>query len=161
MLTNGQKKALHCAARQAGIAEPMRRSIQRRLGGFYSAADRTATRHGFLAVMAFLEDRAGGRLRGNTAGYWQAAYEKEDPESALRYKARLLGADLGMDGGDLDRFVASTRVSGGRARDLATAPRWALRKLVEALKAMRERRGTQGRRDEGTEVGNGANAKRA
>jgi hypothetical protein len=139
MLTNGQKKALHCAARQIGLADEMRRSVQRRLGGFYSAADKTATRWGFLAVMAFFETQAGGRLRGNTAGYWQRAYEKEDPESALRYKARALGADLGMDAGDLDRFVASDRVSGGRARGLATAPRWALRKLVEALKAMRER----------------------
>ena len=139
MLTNGQKKALHSAARQIGLADELRRSVQRRLGGFYSAADRTATRHGFLAVMAFLEGQAGGRLRGNTHGYWQAAYEKEDPESALRYKARALGADLGMDPGDLDRFVASDRVSGGRAADLASAPRWALRKLVEALKAMRER----------------------
>jgi len=140
VLTNGQKKALHSAARQAGVPEQMRRSIQRRIGGFYSCADRTATRWGFLAVMAFLEGRAGGRLRGNTAGYWQAAYEKEDPESALRYKARALAEDLGMDSGDLDRFIASDRVSGGRARDLGSAPRWALRKLVEALKAMSQRR---------------------
>jgi len=136
MLTNGQKKALHSAARQAGVAESLRRSIQRRIGGFWSAADRGATRHGFLAVMAFLEGRCDGRLRGNTAGYWQAAYEREDPGSALRYKARALAEDLEMDSGDLDRFVASDCVSGGRARDLVTAPRWALRKLVEALKAM-------------------------
>lgn len=147
MLTNGQKKALHSAARQAGLSDEMRRSVQRRLGGFYSAADRTATRWGFLAVMAFLERQAGGRLRGNTAGYWQEACEKERPEDALRFKARALGAELGMDGGDLDRFLASDRVSGGRARDLASAPRWALRKLVEALKAMRERqRGRRWRR---------------
>ncbi len=139
MLTNGQKKALHSAARQAGVPEWLRRSVQRRIGGFHSCADRTATRNGFLAVMAYLEDWAGGCLRGNTPGYWRAAYEREDPESALRFKARALAADLAMDSGDLDRFVASDRVSGDRARNLATAPRWALRKLVEALKAMLKR----------------------
>ncbi|HUU31485.1 MAG TPA: hypothetical protein VMY69_05230 [Phycisphaerae bacterium] len=144
MLTNGQKRALHSAARQLGLADELRRSVQRRLGGFHSAADRTATRHGFLAVMAFFEKQAGGRLRGFSEGYWQEAYEREDPESALRFKARALGAELGMDAGDLDRFVASDRVSGGRARDLASAPRRVLRKLVEALKAMLERqRGTR------------------
>ena len=81
MLTNGQKRALHRAARLAGIAEAQRRVIQVNIGGFYSAADRTVTRHGFIVVMAHLERLAAdrGEMVARTWGYWQAA-----PEAAAR-----------------------------------------------------------------------------
>jgi rubrerythrin len=40
------------------------------VGGFYSSADKTANRYGFLCVMSFLEAKAGGTLAGCTASYW-------------------------------------------------------------------------------------------
>ena len=88
MLTNGQKKALHLAARAAGVDEPARRLIQRNVGGFHSAADRTATRQGYIAVMAFYERACGGQLEGFTKGYWTAEDERANPADALVFRIR-------------------------------------------------------------------------
>ena len=59
-LTNNQKRAIHCAARQAGIdprkQEDTYRLVLWNVGGFRSAADRSARRNGYIAVMAFFEE---------------------------------------------------------------------------------------------------------
>lgn len=143
-LTNGQKRAIHAAARQARI-DPRRqedryRLVLRNVGGFHSAADRTATRYGFVCCMAFFEERAGGRLHGNTPGYWAEAEKAETPLDALRFKVGRLADDLGWSPTDVDSFLASDRLSRGVCRSVRTAPKAWLWRLVEALKAIKARR---------------------
>ncbi len=98
-LTNGQKRALHVAARQAGIDEQQRRIIQRNIGGFHSAADKTASRQGFIACMGFYERRCGGALEGNTAGYWQGEDDRANPTDSLVFACRKLAGRMGLSNG--------------------------------------------------------------
>lgn len=140
MLTNGQKKALHCAAREAGLDREAYRLVIRNVGGFESAADKTAGRAGFIAVMAFFEARCGGRLRGRTQDYWAAENAKANPRDPLVYKIRQVAAALGMDAAALDDFLASPHCSSGLYATLDEAPaRW-LAKLLEGLKAIYRKR---------------------
>jgi len=150
MLTNGQKKALHAAARAAGLDDAARRLIQRNVGGFHSAADRTATRAGFIACMAFYEARCGGRLMGARTGYWQAEDEKASPTDALLFRVRQLALKLGMGDVGLSAFLAGPHISSGQYDDVATCPAYWLRKLLEGVKAIRRRAAKGlGTRDQG------------
>lgn len=140
MLTNGQKRAIHSAARQAGIDsckdEEQYRMILLNVGGFRSAADRTASRQGYIAVMAFFEEASGGQLRGCTPGYWAAENAKANPRDPIIYKIRQTAESLGMDAKTLDHFIASRHMSSGWYESLEDAPtRW-LVKVLEGLKAM-------------------------
>lgn len=140
MLTNGQKKALHVAARNAGLTDDQRRLVQRQIGGFHSAADRRAGREGFIAVMRFYEDRAGGRLPGCTAGYWAQQDDQANPTDALVHLCRKHAAALGMTVEQLDAFVAGEHMSRGACVDVETATAYWLRRLLEGLKAMARRK---------------------
>jgi hypothetical protein len=152
MLTLGQKKALHSAAREAlGQAgydaqelESMRRTIQQRIGGFWSAADRRASRFGFIAVMAFYEQLAGGQLTGFTKGYWGDQDHRSNPTDALLYAVRRQAAAMGLSPDGLNRFLASKHVTGGAYTNVAEAPAYWLRRLLEALKAITRRTATKG-----------------
>ena len=140
MLTNGQKKALHCAARQAGLDRDAYKLVIRNVGGFQSAADKTASREGFIAAMAFFEARSGGRLRGNTPGYWAAENDRANPRDPVIYRLRQLADSLGMDRRSLDDFLAGPHCSSGLYRSLDEAPVRSLVKLLEGLKAISHRR---------------------
>ena len=144
-LTNGQKRAIHCAAREAGIDsrtdEDSYRLVLWNVGGFHSAADRTASRQGFIAVMAFFEQRAGGGLTGCTFDYWADEDAKANPRDPIIYRIKRIAAGLGMDDQGIEDFMESRHMSSGAYRRLEDAPtRW-LVKLLEALKAMQRRRG--------------------
>jgi len=139
-LTNGQKKALHVAARSAGVPEDMRRGLQLRIGGFYSAADATAARQGFIAVMAFYEARCGGRMGACTAGYWAGENAKANPTDSLVYRIRAEAAALDMTEPSLDAFLAGEHMSRGACESVATAPAYWLRKLLQGLIEIRKRR---------------------
>lgn len=139
MLTNGQKKALHSAARQAGVREDERRLIQRNVGGFHSAADRTATREGFIAVMAFLEKLAGGTLRGCTAGYWREQNAESRPGDSLRFRVRQVAGEMGWTVEQTDRFLASKHCSNGFCASVEEASEYWLGRLLDGLKAMGRR----------------------
>jgi len=139
MLTNGQKKALHVAARRLGLPEDLRRAVQWNAGGFYSAADATASREGFIAVMAVYEAKAGGRLGGCTEGYWQAEDRKANPSDGLRFLVRKAASELGMAPAAADRFIAGERMSRGGCDGVDDAPPYWLRRCLEAFKAMRRR----------------------
>jgi len=139
MLTNGQKKALHCAARRLDLPDDVRRMVQWNVGGFYSAADKTASRQGFIAAMAFYEARQDGWMPGYTPGYWGDEDAKANPADGLRYRCRRLAGELGMDSARLDAFIAGERMSRGGCDGIADAPAYWLRRCLEALKAMRAR----------------------
>jgi len=144
-LSIGQKRALHVAAREAGVEDDgQRRIIQYNLGGFSSAREPTAHREGFLAVMAFYERRAGGQLGHAAPGYWQYEDAKANPLDGLRHRARTLAGRLGLDDLSLDRFVSGRRMTNGLYQDLAECPAYWLRRVIEGLKAM-ERRGWRAR----------------
>jgi len=146
MLSNGQKRALHAAARQAGLTEAERRLVQRNVGGFHSAADRTATREGFIAVMAFLEARCGGRLNGCGEGYWRGQDAAANPLDRLRWRIRREAEARGWTEADAEAFLASRHMSGGACRLLAEAPAYWLTRLLQALIEMNRRAvGTAGR----------------
>jgi len=142
-LSRRQKQALHVAAREAGLNDDQRRMVQRAVGGFESAAD-DVPRHAFIAVMAHLEGLAGGALRGFTPGYWAGEAARATPEDALRVRARRLGHEAGMDDDAIDRFLAGPHLSDGQAACVAAASVAWLRKLVDALQAMREREAGHG-----------------
>lgn len=145
-LTNGQKRAVHAAARQAGVNDDQRRVIQRNVGGFHSAADLTATRYGYVQVMAVLEEFAGGTLRGNTPGYWLAEARAAQPDDALRFAIRRQQRLLGWSDEQLDAFVASDHMSSGACASVGAAGRYWLHRLLDALKAMRSRQEMPDRR---------------
>ena len=142
-LTNGQKKALHLAARAAGVDEAARRLIQRNVGGFHSAADRTATRQGFIAVMAFYESRCAsgraGHLPGFTPGYWKGQDETANPTDAIVFRIRREAKALGLNQARLNAFLAGPHMSSGAYDDVTACPAYWLRKLLEGLKAIRRR----------------------
>ena len=105
-LTNGQKQAIHCAARQAGVDprenEDTYRLILWNCGGFRSAADKQAKRTGYIAVMAFFEEKAGGQLEGASPGYWTGQYDIANPRDAIIHKIEEEGAALGLTREQLD-----------------------------------------------------------
>ena len=143
MLTRKQKMLLHTAAKSLGIDEAQRRVIQTNAGGFYSAADKTASREGFAAVMAFYEDRSGGRLDGFTAGYWRDAVAKNqrgDDTDRLVWRIRREADALGWSAADTDAFLAGRHMSAGKVASVADASAYWLGKLLEALKQMNRRR---------------------
>ncbi len=139
-LSNRQKAMLHWVPDALGISDAQRRLIQRNVGGFHSAADGTVTRQGFIAVMAFYEARSpGGRIRGFTAGYWAAEAAKAGPTDALLFACRRQAHRLGWDNATLEEFLAGRHMSCGQCGELATAPAYWLRRLLDALKAMADR----------------------
>lgn len=155
-LTNGQKKALHAAAREAHLDDAGYRTALRNLAGVGSATDPRATREGFISVMAFFEHEAGGRLHGCDAGYWQKEMETARPADALLWRIRSDARALGWTAADLNAFLAGPRMSGGRFASIGSTPAVWLVKILEALKAMRARRGPGGarKRQAEPEVGN-------
>ncbi|MDD4891975.1 MAG: hypothetical protein PHU85_18805 [Phycisphaerae bacterium] len=144
-LTNRQKQALHSAARACGVDEDMRRTIQWNVGGFYSAADATCTREGFIAVMAYYEVHNNGQLPGFTRGYWQGQDRKSSPLDAGRHYVLQLAAGLGLSREKLDEFIRGPHMSSGQFRGLDDLSAAWLHKLAEALKAIARRRGTEKR----------------
>jgi len=139
-LSPKQIRSLHWAARQAGYkSDAMRHSIQLNIGGTYSAADRTWTRQGFIAVMAFYEDACEGQLINSDPGYWRAESDKASPTDTLLYKVSQLRERLGWTAQRLDTFVASNHLTSGRYARVADAPAYWLRRLIEALKAILSR----------------------
>ena len=143
-LTAGQIKALHAAAREAGVPEDMRRSVQWHVGGFHSCADKTAGRAGMIAVMAFYELRAGGSLRGCSPGYWQSEDARANRTDALVYACRREAEAMGLSDRQLDAFVAGSHMSNGACPDVASAPAYWLRKLLQGLIEIRKRRSRRG-----------------
>jgi len=140
-LTNGQKKALHAAARQAGLDDAGYRTALRNFAGVRTAADPGVTRVGFISVMAFLEHTSGGRLTGCDAGYWQGEMATARPADALLWRIRRDAVALGWNEAHLNEFLASDRMSSGRFTRIEETPAVWLVKVLEALKAMRARHG--------------------
>lgn len=138
-LSNGQKRALHAAAREAGVDEPERRLIQQSIGGFFSAADKTASRVGFIRCMAVYEWRCGGKLRRSTPGYWHDEAENADPLDGLRWRIARVAEALGFTPADVDAFLASKKMSSGRYGTVRDAPRYWLSRLLDALHAIHQR----------------------
>ena len=140
-LSNRQKMLLHVAASAAGADEAERRLVQQNVGGFYSAADKAVTREGFIAVMAFWEQRAGGTLDRFTEGYWQGQDAKANPTDAVIHRIRTEAAALGLTPEQLDAFAAGKHMSNGRYQRLDQMPAYWLRKCLQALVEIRRRRG--------------------
>jgi len=143
MLTNKEKALLHMIPSKLGIAAAERRVIQRNVGGFHSAADRTATHEGFAAVMAFYEDRSGGCLDGYSPGFWCGRAEKALPTDRLLYRIARLAKSMGWTPGDVDLFLASDHMSSGGYASVQEAPTYWLTRLLEALKKISQRRGNK------------------
>jgi len=139
-LSRKQKMLLHTVPAAMGIDDHERRLIQRNVGGFHSAADKTCTREGFIACLAFYEDRAGGSLAGFTAGYWRGEDRKANPTDAIAWRCRQEAQAMGLAADQLDAFVAGPHMSRGAYATLADCPAYWLRKVLEGLKAIRRRR---------------------
>ena len=149
-LTNGQKKALHSAARQAGLNDDQRRMIQTGIGGFDSAAAAGWSRDGFIRVMAHYEQEyCGGCLRGCTPHYWRDQARGAGPNDRLRFAIRREAAALPepMTPEQLDAFLS--RMSGGKETDVVAAGFYWLSRLFDGLKALGARR----RRELAAEIG--------
>jgi hypothetical protein len=149
-LTNGQKKALHSAARQAGLNDDQRRMIQKGIGGFDSAAAAGWGRDGFLRVMAHYEQQyCDGCLRGCTPHYWRDQARGARPADRLLFAIRREAAGLPepMTDSQVDAFLA--RMSGGKESDARASGVYWLSRLLDALKALGERR----RREVAAEIG--------
>jgi len=141
MLTNGQKKALHSAARQAGLSDEHRHMVQKSIGGFESAAAAGWTRQGFIRVMAYFEKAAGGCLRGCTPWYWRDEAGPEHADDAIKHAISAIattGLPEPMTPDQLDHFLE--RMSGGNCPRVAGASRYWLSKLLDGLKALADRR---------------------
>jgi len=138
-LTNGQKKALHAAAGQAGLDDAGYRTALRNFARVKTSTDARITRVGFISVMAYFEYEAGGRLKGCDAGYWQREMATARPADALLWRIRSDAKALGWTQADLDAFVAGPNMSGGRFTTLDETPAVWLVKVLEAMKAMRGR----------------------
>ena len=138
ILSPGQVRAVHAAARQAGLADEQRRVLMRNLAGVRSCKDRW-TRVGFQCVMAALEDLAGGRLRGNTSGYWREQADGATDADALRWRIGEEACALGWSLADVDAFLASRHMSCGRHRRLADAPVYWCSRVLDAVRAIKAR----------------------
>ncbi len=140
-LSNRQKMVLHLAAKEAGCpGDEVRRSVQWAIGGFRSAADPTATRQGFIAVMAFWEARNGGKLTYYTRGYWAGEDKTTNPLDGLRWTLRQRAEALGLTGPQLDAFIAGEHMSNGACADVNAADAYWLRRTIIALDAIRKRK---------------------
>ncbi len=143
MLTRKQKMMLHVVPARLGVDDVDRMVIQRNIGGFLSAADKTASHEGFAAVMAFYEGKAGGRLQGHTRGYWKAQHDRNEtrgPNDRLLWRIRREAGPLGLGDGEINAFLASEHMSSGRHSDVNTASAYWLRRLLQALIEIRKRR---------------------
>jgi hypothetical protein len=138
-LTRQQIKALHVAARQAGLGEDERRLVQRNIGGQHSAGDSGWTRDGFIAVMAFYEQRCGGKLDGSDAGYWARQEAACTPADAIIHRIRQQGDAMGWRPDEIERFLAGPHCSRGAYTQLAGTPTYWLTRLLEAMKAIGRR----------------------
>ena len=141
-LTNKQKALLHMAAEKLGIDEAQRRIIQQNVGGFFSAADRTAGHEGFCAVMAFYEDRSGGRLAGCTEGYWRDSHAKNAGRVPTHRLIRRIDSEadlLGWTRLHVDNFLAGKHMTSGGHTSVQDAPAYWLRRLLQALIEMNKR----------------------
>ncbi len=143
-LSNKQKMLLHTVPAGLGITEAERRIIQRNVGGFFSAADKTCTRAGFVAVMAFYESRAPGRcLPGGTPDWWAAEAEKTPgPNDSLIRKVRAEAFKLGWTEQQIMPFLCGKHMSNTAYQSINDAPRYWLIRLLEAIKAIRKREGS-------------------
>ena len=144
MLTNKQKMLLHVAPGKLGIDAEQRRTIQRTVGGFESAADRKASHEGFAAVMAFYEDRAGGALESYTKGYWAAASRRHadggGATDRLIHRIRRQADARGWSEVDVERFLASKHCSSGKHLSLASASTYWLSRCLDGMTAIHGRR---------------------
>ena len=139
-LSNKQKAMLHWVPQRLGLSDAERRIIQRNVGGFYSAADRTCTREGCIAVMAHYEGCfPDGRIPGSAVGYWAEECAKASPVDTLVFRIRAEAAALGWTDVDVDMFLASKHCSSGRYQSIDEAPLYWLTRVLEALKAMHSR----------------------
>ncbi|MBE3096981.1 MAG: hypothetical protein IMZ44_07605 [Planctomycetes bacterium] len=150
-LSNRQKQSAVLAAKAAGLSTEHRHMVQASILGVESlTAD--VDRHKFIRLMAYFEEHTadevldggefavgGGRCPGFSPGYWAAEAARSNPASAILYKVRAEGRRLGMGDEDLDRFLASDRCSSGRESRITQAPVGWLVRLLEALKAIRQR----------------------
>ena len=116
------------------------RDVLNNIGGFGSCADRTASREGFIAVMAFFEKRAGGTLPRSTAGYWQEQDVQANPRDAYVHNIHGLARGLGLTDKQLDDFIAGPKMSNGLYSCLDDAPVAWLAKILNALRAMTKRK---------------------
>ena len=139
-LSRKQKMLLHRSAQEAGYGDEERRAVQRNIGGFFSAADKTCTREGFIAVMAFYEARMPERkLRGFTPGYWAEQDRTANPLDALRARINQEAASMGWAADDVDRFLASKHMSSAMYGTVTDAPGYWLRRLLQGMIAIRTR----------------------
>lgn len=149
-LSARQKMLLHAVPNKLGIDAAQRRIIQWNVGGFYSAADPTVTREGFIAVMAHYEMVAGGCLADlgfrSDRGYWRREAEKALPADGQRELLRRLASQIGMAPAVLDSFLAGPKMSSGACTGLADCPPYWLGRAVEAAKAILKRGGLHSRR---------------
>lgn len=130
------------AARKAGVDEWARREIQRKIGGFYSAADRAASREGFIAVMAHYEglcERIGVQL-ARTPNYWRDEDAKANPTDALVYRVGKQAQEMGLSPEQLDAFVAGKHMTNGRYSTVKELSMYWLVRLTEALRKIAERK---------------------
>lgn len=142
-LTNGQKRAAVVAARALGLNEADRHNAQRHLLGCASLAEARAGRAGFIRLMAFYEglaDKRPGVSLGSTPDYWRRQAAAAGDLDAMRWKVRQEATALGYDEEHLSNFLASDKLSRGACRDLDTCPVYWLTRLLNALKAMRQRK---------------------
>jgi len=143
MLTNKQKQALHRAARMMGpdFTEEARRLVQRNVGAFHSAADKIASRGGFIAVMAWYETELAkaDRVLSATPTYWRDQLRDLDPAAPMRHRLRKVAAELGWSDEFLDNFIASNHMSRGAAPNVAEASTYWLWRAIQALQAMQRR----------------------
>ncbi len=143
-LSNKQKMLLHTAAAEAGCPnDELRKSVQWNIGGFHSAADPTATREGFIAVMAFWEAKAGGKLKYYSAGYWAGEDAAATPLDSLRYALRRKAEAMGLAAEQLDAFIAGEHMSCGTCASVADADAYWLRRTIVALDAIAKRNARQ------------------
>jgi len=145
-LTNGQKKGLHAAARQAGLTDDQRRIIQRGVGGHVSAADRGWTRADFIRVMAHYErEYCGGEIRGTAPRYWQDELKRLGPDDSLLWAIRREAKNLPdpMTDAQVDAFLS--HMTGGAVAKVSQANSYWLSRLLDGLKALRKRREAEAR----------------
>lgn len=137
-LSNKQKMLLHTVPASLGITEAERRVIQRTVGGFFSAADKTCTREGFVKVMAFYESRAPGKcLPGGTPGWWTAEADKTSgPNDSLIRRIRQEASRIGWSEQQTVLFLSGKHMSNTHYRAIDDAPRYWLIRLLEGMKAI-------------------------